>query len=866
MIGTVFLTAIHLALEPAAPNDFALLSLLTGLIYVSGAQLLQDARMVRVSTVFLMGSGLLWLDSRHPAQLWEGACAFLLTFGALALLLARYNRQRTDGHGAGEQLAKAYLATGRWNVWFATVLSCLYTLYAFGAVGQQHYRDHGLVGGALILACGGLYFIFARQEEKPALLYAAFLTWAVGLGSLLVALFTPHGLYPLVLTLYGVGLAQIAARLSRGAEGTQATGTDWKPPLHNSGIGLTTVGALLAIGLPFKDTLTTSWLWTTATLTLALLLYIGQARKSGAAGYAYAALICAAGISALLTWRVLVPQSFRLADSLTVFTFVAAAASLILARRDRASNTEKTLWRECIAHGALVTALLCLGDGVYAFCLESEARRYAVSLLPCLVSSLLLCGTRYVEKRDANNVIRRIALGCAGVAAAVEVGLLCHVWQGTDGGWEPAFLRAWGTGLVAFSWMWKLAARPAPWWKEQEWWPRELIFAALTTALPGLLPLTMGAAEPQSGGALLLFETAFAATFALFALEADRTRKPALVISGVLIVALAAFANRAFAPNGVTLTLAAYGIAYALLTFRCRETAFVAAASLTLSAAYTHHLLSLTTWYTPSYIHSPTLFWPKFACYMAQASLLWLWLGWQLRSRFNRSDLAQPLLALAGSLAMASGVIALLTVQTPGEGKWSILTLGWAGAAWFLLWIMEQGEICLHVATWNLIIAWSLILYDRLGAIGGFLDFYLLPVGIYLLTIGYLHSRRQQQRQARSLWIAGLLLLITPAFLAFWNRDGDIHALLFLGECLLSALWGLWQRIRVFVLIGMGYMALYAASVIIGHVPDVWGTIVTLVVGVTLFIMGFYILTHRAMMQQWAAAIERQWQGWQAWR
>ncbi len=907
VVGVMFLAAVNIALEHPGPNDFAVLSLLAGLIYVSGAQLLQDARMVRVSCVFLMASGLFWLGSHHPARMWEGASAFLLLLSALALVFARYNRQRANGHGTGEHLAQAYLTVGMWNVGVASILSCLYALLAFEEVGQQNYHVYGVRGCVLTLACGMFYFIFARWEAKPALLYAAFVTWAVGLTSLLSAFSASRGMYPLALTLYGVGLALLARRQSRRAEEVRADGLDWATPQRNSGIGMATAGALLAVGLPFQDTLGASWLWTVATLTLALLLYTDEARTSGAAVYAYAALSCAACISALLTWRVLVPQPFRPADCLAVFTLAASATSLVLARRGSAanggitSNSEnvsdaknlsdaaerlehskrveheervrihsKVMWRECVTHAALVAALICLGDGVYAFCAALETRHYAVSLLPCLVSSLLLCGGRYAGNRNANDALRRSALACAGIAAAAEAGLLCHAWQGAGSGWQPTALRAWGISLVALGWAWKLAARLARNWNEQEWWRHELTLAALTTAFLGLLPLTLGAEQPPHGSAPLLFETAFAAAFALFALEADRTRRAIPVVFGLLIVALAALANRAFAPDGVTLTLAAYGIAYALLALRCREAVFVAAASCTLSAAYVHHLLSLTawyaSWYAPSHVPAPALSWPRFAFDMAQASLLWLLIGWQLRKRLNCPDLALPLLPLAGSLALASGIIALLNVQMPREGMWSILTLGAAGVAWFGLWAMEQGDICLHVATWNLLLAWGLVVYDHMGADAAFLDVYLLPVGLYLVIIGYLQSGRQRREQAQSLWTGGLLLTITPAFLAFWNHAGDIHTLLFIGECLVSALWGIWQRIRAFVLVGMGYIALYAAAVISGHLPDVWGTLVTLIVGVILFIAGFYILTHRAVMQRWAAVVERQWEAWKAWR
>ena len=129
VVGVAFLAAVNLALERPNLDDFALLSLLSGLIYVSGAQMLQDARMVRGAGVFLLVSGLLWLGGHERARAWEGTSALLLTMSALSLVLARYNRQISDNRGAREPLAKAYVALGEWGGAFATLLAWSYASY-----------------------------------------------------------------------------------------------------------------------------------------------------------------------------------------------------------------------------------------------------------------------------------------------------------------------------------------------------------------------------------------------------------------------------------------------------------------------------------------------------------------------------------------------------------------------------------------------------------------------------------------------------------------------------------------------------------------------------------------------------------------
>jgi len=79
-----------------------------------------------------------------------------------------------------------------------------------------------------------------------------------------------------------------------------------------------------------------------------------------------------------------------------------------------------------------------------------------------------------------------------------------------------------------------------------------------------------------------------------------------------------------------------------------------------------------------------------------------------------------------------------------------ILTLVSAAAIWFCHWTLDQGEICLHVGTGNLLVAWCVIIYRTLGAEINLLDVYLLPFGLYLLLLGHLISRRQKQKEAQT--------------------------------------------------------------------------------------------------------------------
>jgi hypothetical protein len=348
-------------------------------------------------------------------------------------------------------------------------------------------------------------------------------------------------------------------------------------------------------------------------------------------------------------------------------------------------------------------------------------------------------------------------------------------------------------------------------------------------------------------------------------------RRTALVISGAALLWSVGISDSLFwithrlppMPARATLTLTAYSVAYLLWVACRRSPASVTASALTLTAAYLHHLLTRTA----LFVAPPApLSWPHAAFLAVQAGLFWMLVAGHVQRRLRLPALAAPLQAIAAGVALLSAVTALLTVQTPDEGRWSILTLGLAGGIWFGLWLLGQGELCLHVGTWNLLAAWGLTVYNQVGADVQMLDIYLLPVGLYFVTLGHLASHRQRRDQAHQFWWAGLLLVMTPAFLAYWHHAAAWHTLLLLAECLASVLWGIGQRIRAFTGAGLAFAALYGASVLSGRLPDVWGTLVSLLVGVGLFVIGFTIVTHRESARRWANTIEMQWQAWQAWR
>ena len=316
-------------------------------------------------------------------------------------------------------------------------------------------------------------------------------------------------------------------------------------------------------------------------------------------------------------------------------------------------------------------------------------------------------------------------------------------------------------------------------------------------------------------------------------------------------------------PNLATATLAAYGVAY-LAWMAVRKTALpLIAGATTLTLAYLNLLLSKTPAIAAE--HS-TLSWPLFAFLSIQAALVWMGIGAFLKKAHPDKTLASPLLHLTQAIALFSAVSALLCLQEPHPSVLVILTLVMAAGVWFGLWALDQGDPCIHIGTGNLLVAWGLTVYQTMGAELDLLDVYLLPFGLYLLLMGHLLSRRRKQSEAQTFWGIGLLVTLTPALLTRWMHAPGWHAALLLSECIVCVLWGVAQRIRVFVAGGLGTILLYAASLSLGILPDTLTTLLALLAGVGLFIFGFYALTHQERMKQLAAKIQQRWTVWHSWR
>lgn len=115
-------------------------------------------------------------------------------------------------------------------------------------------------------------------------------------------------------------------------------------------------------------------------------------------------------------------------------------------------------------------------------------------------------------------------------------------------------------------------------------------------------------------------------------------------------------------------------------------------------------------------------------------------------------------------------------------------------------------------------------------------DFYLIPPGLYVLALGF-WARHRQGLNAPAYFLVGLLLTLTPTFVAAWPAASPpVHSVLLLSECVAAVFYGITGRVKIFVGTGFAFLVallLREAQGVGGHIH--WAFYAT---GLGLLILG----------------------------
>lgn len=240
--------------------------------------------------------------------------------------------------------------------------------------------------------------------------------------------------------------------------------------------------------------------------------------------------------------------------------------------------------------------------------------------------------------------------------------------------------------------------------------------------------------------------------------------------------------------------------------------------------------------------------------------------AWTIRFMEDDGRHAKAVYGLSSFLAGVGALVALWYVAEPEQGKMTVLALLLSGAGAFTQYLAGRGAGYGHAGALSCFVAWSLVVYDSFRPNMGALDFYLIPVGLYLVLLGYLAGARRSSEQAAVLWWLGLLTTITPSFVAFYvhhvNGGTPLHALLLVVECVGAILWGIRERIKAFVYCGTVFAAGFVLVLGGGAVMQLWSGLLALMLGIALLAFVLYVSLHRRQILDQMERLGIEWDDW----
>jgi len=188
------------------------------------------------------------------------------------------------------------------------------------------------------------------------------------------------------------------------------------------------------------------------------------------------------------------------------------------------------------------------------------------------------------------------------------------------------------------------------------------------------------------------------------------------------------------------------------------------------------------------------------------------WIGiWELPLQRMGVGISLGNLVLAGFLGMdivvwtISAILGLpfQNLVDYGVVQMAIGVLGFSGLFFVVSAMLHRWRQLGYIAVGMLLASWMLhVFYIRQLDSLRYIQWYIIPVGVYLLSISFLEYHENNKSFAR--WIDYLAMALMIGSL-FWQTIlfGWIYALLLGGEGLAAMLWGSARRLRRFLYVGM---------------------------------------------------------------
>ncbi len=246
-----------------------------------------------------------------------------------------------------------------------------------------------------------------------------------------------------------------------------------------------------------------------------------------------------------------------------------------------------------------------------------------------------------------------------------------------------------------------------------------------------------------------------------------------------------------------------------------------------------------------------------------------VWLGAAaLLARARWYDLAEALTAATLWVTTLGAGTALLGVLD--EGRWTVFTLMVAGTVYGVVGILRQKASWGHAAFAAFAAyfgAFALFLYDGVGLSIGTADFFLIPVGLYLILVGALVGQARPDEAGRNaaqrLYAAGLFVALTPTFLAAWWDAAWWHSFLLVAQCVGSVYWGIARRIRVFLGIGIAFLVALLGVKVYRPLGQIHFGVYLTLLGAAVLFSAYFFERRREELRRWAQTTRAAFDAWE---
>ena len=221
-------------------------------------------------------------------------------------------------------------------------------------------------------------------------------------------------------------------------------------------------------------------------------------------------------------------------------------------------------------------------------------------------------------------------------------------------------------------------------------------------------------------------------------------------------------------------------------------------------------------------------------------------------------------------LRRTSGVVASMSCVTGWLGRitgfdhaW-LATLLLAGCVFAAVRMAGGSGWWRHAAFAAFMAAYAAYLQSVFGPLSVRLgDVYLAPAGLYVITMAALARKRDRRDAYPPLFVAGMLLLMTPSLLAVVLIAGDIaHVLVLVTECVVAVWYGIAARVRSVAVTGTAFLVVLIGLQFHGYVTRIHWAVYATVLGLGIIASALILERKRADFLRLRKAVSEYWDSW----